>query len=88
MTARHAIAERRWPDGMGGPLPPWEPLPGAAMTIDEAREAYDRGVVEMCQGREVIVQGGVAVVVVRQYAIPRRTPRKVTRTIFGRGRVW
>lgn len=41
----------------------WRSVPDAAMTIRQAKDAYDRGEVELCQGRD----GHFATL----YAIPR-----------------
>lgn len=82
---RHIIADTRWPLGSSGEIERFQPVPDAVMTIAEARQAYDRGVIEMCQGREEIVEAGRVMVVLSLYAIPRKTPRRVDRPTFGRG---
>ena len=84
-ASRHIVAERAWPVGSHDDLPDFLPVPTAPMTIDEARRAYDQGLVEMCQGREREVRAGRLMEVVSQYAIPRKTPRRVDRPTFGRG---
>lgn len=82
---RHIIAERSWPVGSGAELEPWRPTPDAVLTIDEAKRAYDQGTIEMCQGREEVIEAGRKIIVVSLYAIPRTVPRKVDRPTFGRG---
>lgn len=44
--------------------PHWRPMAGASMTIAQARQAYDAGIIEMATGRD----GDDATL----YAIPRR----------------
>lgn len=82
---RHIIAERSWPVGSAAELEPWAATSGAVMTIDQAKRAYDQGTIEMCQGREEVIEAGRKLVVVSLYAIPRQTPRRVERPTFGRG---
>lgn len=82
---RHIIAERSWPVGSMDELPDFHAVPGAPMTLEEAKRAYDQGLVEMCQGRDREVRAGRLMEVVSQYAIVRHTPRRVDRPTFGRG---
>lgn len=81
------IAERSWPVGSLDELGDWIAVPDAGMTLDEARRAYDRGVIEMCQGRHKAVHAGRLMEVVSIYAIPRKHPRRVDKVTFGRGKV-
>ena len=84
-ASRHIIAQSRWPVGSVEEIERFQPVPDALFTIAEARQAYDEGVIEMCQGREEIVEAGRCMVVLSLYAIPRKTPRRVDRPTFGRG---
>lgn len=84
-ASRHIIAQSRWPVGSTSEIERFQPVPDAMFTIAAARQAYDRGTIEMCQGREEIVEAGRCMVVLSLYAIPRKTPRRVDRPTFGRG---
>lgn len=81
------IAERSWPVGSLDELGNFIAVPDAGMSITDARRAYDRGLVEMCQGRREEVHAGRLMEVVSIYAIPRKHPRRVDRPTFGRGTV-
>lgn len=83
--ARFIIAERRWPSGSTDWMPSFDPVPGAAMTISEARRAYDLGMVEIATGRSEQVDAGRLYVIQSLYAIPRKVRRRVDRPTFGRG---
>lgn len=82
--ARFIIAERRWPSGSTDWMPPYDPVPGASMTIAEARRAYDLGMVEIATGRAERIDAGRLYVVQSLYAIPRRVRRTDRRPMFAR----
>lgn len=54
----------------------WKPVAGAAMTVGQAQDAYDRGEIEMAQGRD-----GDAMLL---FAIPRVQRATGRRPWFGR----
>lgn len=84
-SAHLIIAQRSWLAGSTAEMPPYDPVPGASMTIAEARRAYDLGMVEIATGRAERIDAGRLYVVQSLYAIPRKVRRRVDRPTFGRG---
>ena len=76
-SSKHVIATKSWAVPYRGEaeLPPYMEIPGAAMTIDQARRRYCEGFVEIATGRETIPSAEGHTVVLSLYAIPRKVQR-------------